>query len=100
MTKYNKSQVTKRAWEIFKEGISFPTYSSRERFAQCLQIARQEARSIVTRAFYEAQAVARQSMSQIDRLKEEISLLQFKSSRFYITVMRRSLEAQIEALAA
>lgn len=100
MAKFNKSEIMNRAWEIYREGISFTRFSGRKRFAHCLRSAWQEAHAIVARAFYAAQAIAHQSMSKVDRLHDEISMLQYKSSRIDIATRRQNLEAKIEALAA
>lgn len=100
MATFDKSEIMNRAWEIYKAGISFPTYSGRERFARCLRSAWQEAHAIVARAFYAAQSIAHASMSQVEQLQEEISMLQFKSSRINICDRRAHLQTQIERLAA
>lgn len=100
MATYNKSKIMKRAWDLYKNSGSFPTYSGRKRFAECLRSAWRHAHSEVTRAFYAAQAEARKDMSQIKRLQEKVSLLQFKSTRYDIAAERRRLEDQIERLAA
>ena len=104
MVKFNKSQIMQEAWEKYRSPFLFKRFSGRAKFAKCLAAAWNQAKmiieSVISNAYYEAQAIARQSMGKVELLREEIIMLQFKSTRINITQIRRELEAQIERLAA